>query len=38
MQIVQKKVADIIPYDKNPRKNNDAVEYVVESISDLFRI
>ena len=34
MQIVQKNIADIVPYEKNPRKNNDAVKYVVESIKE----
>lgn len=28
------KIGDIIPYDKNPRKNDDAVKYVVESIKE----
>ncbi len=34
MNIVQMKVADIIPYEKNPRKNDEAVKYVVESIKE----
>lgn len=32
MNIVQKKIADITPYEKNPRKNDEAVKYVAESI------
>ena len=32
MNVVQMKIEDLIPYDKNPRKNNDAVKYVAESI------
>lgn len=32
MNIVMKKLADIQPYEKNPRKNDDAVKYVMESI------
>ena len=34
MNIVQKKVSDIIPYGKNPRKNDEAVKYVMESIRE----
>ena len=33
MQIVEKKIADIKPYEKNPRKNDSAVEAVANSIS-----
>lgn len=33
MQIIDKKVTDLIPYDKNPRRNEEAVQYVKESIS-----
>lgn len=32
MNIVEKKLKDIKPYEKNARKNDDAVRYVVESI------
>lgn len=32
MQIIQKKVDDLIPYEKNPRKNDSAVKYVMQSI------
>lgn len=32
MNVVQIKIADLIPYDKNPRKNDGAVKYVAESI------
>ena len=31
-QIVYKKVADLIPYENNPRNNDEAVEYVANSI------
>ena len=34
MNIVNKKVADLIPYEKNPRKNDKAVEYVANSIKE----
>lgn len=32
MDIVQRKLKDIKPYEKNPRKNDKAVEYVANSI------
>lgn len=32
MQIVEKKIADIKPYEKNPRKNDSAVDAVANSI------
>lgn len=32
MQIVEKKLAELQPYENNPRKNDNAVEYVAESI------
>lgn len=32
MDIVLKKISDIKPYEKNPRKNDEAVKYVAESI------
>ena len=32
MDIVLKKITDITPYGKNPRKNDEAVQYVAESI------
>ena len=32
MDIVLKKISDIRPYEKNPRKNDEAVKYVAESI------
>ena len=32
MEIIIKKLEDLKPYDKNPRKNDKAVEKVVESI------
>lgn len=31
-QIVYKKVDELIPYEKNPRKNSEAVKYVANSI------
>lgn len=34
MNIVEKKLTDIKPYDKNPRKNDEAVKYVAESIRE----
>ena len=34
MQIVEKKINDIKPYEKNPRKNDEAVEYVAKSIRE----
>ena len=34
MQIIIKKVNDIIPYDKNPRKNDKSVRYVANSIKE----
>ena len=32
MEIVTKEITDIKPYEKNPRKNEHAVQYVKESI------
>ena len=32
MKIIEKKVTELIPYEKNPRKNDSAVQYVAESI------
>ena len=32
MNIVEKKLKEIKPYEKNARKNDDAVKYVAESI------
>ena len=34
MEIVNKKVDDLIPYENNPRFNDDAVEYVANSIKE----
>lgn len=34
MDIVQMKISELVPYDKNPRINDDAVKYVVESIKE----
>lgn len=32
IEIIMKRMDDIHPYDKNPRKNDEAVKYVTESI------
>lgn len=34
MQITEKKITEIKPYEKNPRKNEGAVEYVANSIKE----
>lgn len=34
MKIINKKISDLIPYSKNPRKNDDAVKYVMNSIKE----
>ena len=34
MDIIEKKLKDIHPYKKNPRKNDNAVEYVANSIKE----
>ena len=34
MQIVLKKIDEIIPYENNPRKNDEAVDYVARSIKE----
>lgn len=34
MNIVNKKITDIKPYEKNPRKNDEAVKYVAASIKE----
>ena len=34
MNIVNKKLSEIHPYAKNPRKNDPAVQYVVKSIEE----
>lgn len=34
MNIVHKKLDDLIPYDNNPRNNDEAVSYVAESIKE----
>ena len=34
MQIIYKKINEIIPYEKNPRNNDNAVEYVANSIKE----
>lgn len=32
MEIINKKINEIKPYEKNPRKNDEAIKYVAESI------
>lgn len=32
MEIIEKRVDDLIPYENNPRRNDEAVEYVANSI------
>lgn len=34
MEIVEKKIDEIIPYNRNPRKNEDAVQYVKASLQE----
>lgn len=34
MKIIYKKTEEIIPYEKNPRKNEEAAKYVAKSIKD----
>lgn len=34
MEIIQKRIDEIIPYENNPRVNEKAVQYVAESISE----
>jgi len=34
MNVIDKPLSEIIPYDKNPRLNDDAVDYVAESIKN----
>lgn len=34
MEIQEKKIKELIPYEKNPRKNDAAVEYVTNSIKE----
>ena len=34
MNIIEKRVKDLKPYEKNPRLNDDAVKYVAESIKN----
>ena len=34
MQIILKKIDEVIPYERNPRKNEDAVEFVANSIKE----
>lgn len=39
MEIINKSINEVIPYEKNPRKNDQAVEYVSNSIREFgFRI
>lgn len=34
MEIINKRVEDLIPYENNPRRNDEAVEYVANSIKE----
>lgn len=34
MKVVEMNISDIIPYENNPRKNEDAVEFVANSIRE----
>lgn len=34
MQVINKNVDELIPYEKNPRKNDNAVKYVANSIKE----
>lgn len=34
MEIINKKISEIIPYEKNPRNNKEAVKYVANSIKE----
>ena len=34
LQIIEKNITEIKPYEKNPRKNDEAVEYVANSIKE----
>jgi site-specific DNA-methyltransferase (adenine-specific) len=34
MEIINKKIDELIPYEKNPRKNDEAVDYVANSIKE----
>lgn len=34
MQIIEKSIADIRPYENNPRNNEAAIQYVANSIKD----
>ena len=39
MNVIEKRVKDLKPYEKNPRKNDDAVQYVANSIKEFgFRV
>lgn len=34
MKIINKKIDEVIPYENNPRKNDEAVDYVAKSIKE----
>lgn len=34
MNIIQKRIEDLVPYENNPRNNDEAVSYVAESIKE----
>lgn len=31
MKIVQRRISELTPYDKNPRKNDEAVQYRLDA-------
>ena len=38
MEIITRKLSEIKPYEKNPRKNDAAVEFVMNSIKEFKEI
>lgn len=34
MEVIEKKISELTPYEKNPRRNDEAVKYVAKSISE----
>lgn len=34
MKVIEKALAELIPYENNPRNNDEAVRYVTESIQE----
>lgn len=35
MKIIDKKIEELAPYENNPRNNQEAIEYVANSIQDM---